>query len=254
LEKKLGEEELLVTWHFDEIGMHLNPQRPASTTYKWSALARAVESPGGLFVYIRRWTYFWFPRTAFASPAQYAEVRGLIQRHVPNFDEFDACAWACIALGSNLGKSSRIIEDTIVRLGELSDQPLFVSSLWRTAPVDCPPDSPLFVNSVVMLKPRPAETPETLLLKLQELERMFGRAPKKVLNEPRPLDLDLIAFADARRNVQELILPHPRAHERRFVLQPLAELAPDFILPGQEKTVAQLLDELRPGQEIARLE
>ena len=97
------------------------------------------------------------------------------------------------------------------------------------------------------------ETPESLLEKLQELEREFGRKPKTVLNEPRPLDLDLIAFGDETRNGPELILPHPRAHRRRFVLQPLSEIAPDLILPGQGKTVAELLAELPSGEAVKRL-
>ena len=121
------------------------------------------------------------------------------------------------------------------------------SSLWETTPVDCPPGSPVFVNAVVGLIPRAGETPESLLAKLQGLEQEFGRRPKQVLNEPRPLDLDLIAFGSETRAGKELTLPHPRAHQRRFVLQPLSEIAPDLILPGQKKTVLQLLGELPPA-------
>ena len=76
---------------------------------------------------------------------------------------------------------------------------------------------------------------------MQALEIEFGRMPKKVLNEPRPLDLDLILFGGEVRASAALTLPHPRAHERRFVLQPLREIAPDLILPGQSQTVARLL-------------
>lgn len=130
------------------------------------------------------------------------------------------------------------------RLREFASQPLAKSSLWQSAPVDCPPGSPLFINAVVGLQPRPGETPETLLEKLQALEREFGRRPKKVLNEPRRLDLDLITFEQATRNTQHLTLPHPRAHQRRFVLQPLSEIAPNLVLPGQSRTVTELLGEL----------
>jgi len=97
------------------------------------------------------------------------------------------------------------------------------------------------------------ENPESLLEKLRELEREFGRRPKKVLNEPRPLDLDLIAFGSETRNSPELVLPHPRAHFRRFVLQPLNEIAPELILPGQGKTVAQLLAGLPNDESVTRL-
>jgi len=131
------------------------------------------------------------------------------------------------------------------RLGELSDGPLLRSSLWETAPVDCPPGSPRFVNAVVGLVPRGAETPESLLSKLQALESEFGRRPKEVLNEPRPLDLDLIAVGSETRAGKELMLPHPRAHQRRFVLEPLSEIAPGLVLPGQKRTVLELLEEMR---------
>jgi len=153
---------------------------------------------------------------------------------------------AFIALGSNLGDSHKIILQAMARLQEFSDQPLLKSSLWRTAPVDCPPGSPDFVNAVVGLVPRAGETPESLLVKLQAMETESGRRPRTVLNQPRPLDLDLIAFGNDARAGATLTLPHPRAHERAFVLRPLAEIAPDFVLLGQERTVAELLVALPP--------
>jgi 2-amino-4-hydroxy-6-hydroxymethyldihydropteridine diphosphokinase len=151
---------------------------------------------------------------------------------------------AFIALGSNLGDSADVVRRAMAELQSLSAAPLLRSSLWQTAPVDCPPGSPPFVNAVAGMEPRPGETPWTLLRRLQELEAAFGRTPKKMTNEPRWLDLDLIAFG--ARVVQEagLEVPHPRAHLRRFVLQPLAQIAPDFILPGQTRSVAELLRRL----------
>ncbi len=151
---------------------------------------------------------------------------------------------AIVALGSNLGDPRGTVLRAMERLQELSEDPLLKSSLIQTAPVDCPPGSPEFVNAVVGLRPRADETPESLLARLQALEKEFGRRPKQVLNEPRPLDLDLIAFGSETHNGKELTLPHPRAHERRFVLEPLSEVAPDLILPGQKQTVLQLLGEL----------
>ncbi len=141
----------------------------------------------------------------------------------------------------------------MVRLQKLSDRPLLKSSLWQTTPVNCPPNSPLFVNAVVGFAPQKNETPELLLQKLRALEKEFGRPPKKVLNEPRSLDLDLIAFGTETRNSPELTLPHPRAHLRRFVLQPLSEVAPDLILPGQSKTVSQLPAELLDEEMVTQL-
>ena len=159
-----------------------------------------------------------------------------------------------ISLGSNLGDSRRIILDAMVRLQKFSNRPLLKSSLWQTSPVNCPPGSLMFVNAVIRLAPRAGETPESLLQKLRALEKEFGRMSKKVLNEPRPLDLDLIAFGTETRNSPELILPHPRAHLRRFVLQPLSEIAPDFNLPGQSKTISQLLAELPDEEIVTRLD
>lgn len=148
---------------------------------------------------------------------------------------------AIVALGSNLGDPRRNVLRAMVRLQELSEHPLLKSSLWQTAPVDCPAGSPVFANAVVAFVPRRGVTPESVLASLHEIEREFGRKPKKVLNEPRLLDLDLIAFASEIRAGKELTLPHPRAHQRRFVLQPLSEIASDLILPGRKKTVMQLL-------------
>ena len=161
---------------------------------------------------------------------------------------------AIVALGSNLGDSRRIILEAMARLEKIADQPLFKSSLWQTTPVNCPPNSPLFVNAVVGFARQKNETPESLLQKLRALEKEFGRPPKKILNEPRALDLDLIAFGTEMRNSPGLILPHPRAHLRRFVLQPLSEIAPDFILPGQSKTISQLLAELPDEEVVTRLD
>ena len=136
----------------------------------------------------------------------------------------------------------------------MSTQPLLKSSLWQTSPVDCPPGSPLFVNAVAALVPGVEETPESLLAKLQTMEKEFGRQPKSVLNEPRPLDLDLIAYGSEMRNTPDLILPHPRAHLRRFVLQPLNEIAPKLVLPGKTTTAVEYLRMLPSNEVLVRLE
>lgn len=160
---------------------------------------------------------------------------------------------AVVALGANVGDARRAIELAMAKLGDLTDQPLRQSSLWETQPVDCPPGSPAFVNAVVAFQPRLGETPESLLVKLQALEKEFGRRPKVVLNEPRPLDLDLIAFGRETRATAELTLPHPRAQLRRFVLQPLSEVAPDLRLAGQPQTVTALLEQLPPEPGMRKL-
>jgi 2-amino-4-hydroxy-6-hydroxymethyldihydropteridine diphosphokinase len=163
------------------------------------------------------------------------------------------CRFAVVALGSNLGDSRGILNSAMERLQALAVGPLLRSSLYRSAPVDCPPGSPHFLNAVVGFDPLPGETPESLLDALQALEREFGRQPKQTHNEARPLDLDLVAFGAEVRNTPRLVLPHPRAHLRRFVLEPLAELAPDLVLPGQTLTVAERLAQPGCGERVERL-
>jgi 2-amino-4-hydroxy-6-hydroxymethyldihydropteridine diphosphokinase len=160
---------------------------------------------------------------------------------------------ALVALGSNLGDSAAIIRRAMERLREFSDASVVCSSLWESAPVDCPPGSPKFINAAVRLIPRAGETPETLLAKLQKLEMEFGRRPKRVHNEARPLDLDLIAFGNQTRSSSALTLPHPRTCHRRFVLEPLSEVAGDFVLPGQGKTIRELLAQLPDDSSVRRV-
>ncbi len=158
-----------------------------------------------------------------------------------------------VALGSNLGDSRENLLRALSLLQSLSGRPLRRSSLWETTPVDCPPGSPPFLNAVAGLVPRAGETPRSLLARLQSFEKRIGRPPKKILNEPRVIDLDLIAFGPQIMAGPDLVLPHPRAHLRRFVLQPLSEIAPDYIFPGQAKTVAELLQSLDSSETLRRL-
>ena len=117
--------------------------------------------------------------------------------------------------------------------------------------MDCPPGSPDFINAAAAFEPLENETPESLLAKLQQLEIQFGRQPKAMFNEPRPLDLDLIAFKNQTRSTETLNLPHPRFHQRRFVLEPLNEIVPLAILPNQTQTLAQLLATLDTNETLA---
>ena len=160
---------------------------------------------------------------------------------------------AFVALGSNLGDPRQNVLRALGLLQSLSDLPLRRSSLWETTPVDCPPGSALFVNAVAGLVPRAAETPRTLLAQLQFLEKKIGRQPKRIPNEPRVIDLDLIAFGSQTVVAPDLVVPHPRARRRRFVLQPLSEIAPDYVFPGLDKTVAELLKALNSDEIPRRL-
>jgi 2-amino-4-hydroxy-6-hydroxymethyldihydropteridine diphosphokinase len=166
---------------------------------------------------------------------------------------FGSAELVIVALGSNLGDSFETLREVMARLDRLAARPCVRSSLWQSTPVDCPPGSPPFVNAAVAFEPAADETPESLLAKLQALEKEFGRSAKQILNEPRPLDLDLIAFGSEVRSTPLLTLPHPRAHLRRFVLEPLNEIVPDLVLPGQTMPVRQLLAELRTDEVLRRI-
>lgn len=151
---------------------------------------------------------------------------------------------AFVALGANLPTDEGAPEDTLRRaiaaLIPLSKHLPVISGFYESDPKDCPPGSPLYVNAVVALMPKDDEDPLSLLHKLQQIEDKHGRVRSGVRNEARTLDLDLLTFGVAECDTPELTLPHPRAHERRFVLQPWMEIAGEnWKLRG--KTLSQLL-------------
>ena len=151
-----------------------------------------------------------------------------------------------IALGSNMGDRSAELDAGMTFLHELAERgEVWESPRIETAPVDCPPGSPAFLNSVAEIEVDTVFLPPLNLVGcLQDFELERGRSPLRDVNAPRPLDLDIIYYGVERIDQMGLIIPHPRAHVRRFVLEPLAHLRPDLVLPGQTKTVAQLLTEL----------
>jgi 2-amino-4-hydroxy-6-hydroxymethyldihydropteridine diphosphokinase len=145
---------------------------------------------------------------------------------------------AFVALGANLpsdlGRPEETLRTAMAALIALSQQLPVISSIYQSEPKDCPPGSPLYANAVVAILPRPGEDPLTLLHKLQQIEYKYGRARKGIVNEARTLDLDLLTFAEVEMHTPALTLPHPRAHERRFVLQPWLEIAGnDWPLAGR---------------------
>ncbi len=144
---------------------------------------------------------------------------------------------AYIALGANLGNPVTTVGDAIDALVSLRGSVfLAVSSLFRTAPVGLK-RQPDFINAVVIVKTR--LTPAELLDELFAIEARFGRQ-RGVRNAPRTLDLDLLLHGDSRQNDPALTLPHPRMHERAFVLAPLVEIAPDVAIPGHGRADALL--------------
>jgi len=151
---------------------------------------------------------------------------------------------AFVALGSNLGDRVDNLKLAANALQALSRKPIRKSAVYESSPVDCPTNSPTFLNAVIEIDVDDGLSPHELLQTLQSIERKRGRKPKQVLNEPRPIDLDLICCGNLEINEPDLIVPHPRAHQRRFVLQPLSDLAPELVLPGQTKTIRHFLASL----------
>ena len=150
-----------------------------------------------------------------------------------------------VALGSNLGNPAVTVDEAIEALAALRGSILrAMSSLYRTAPVGISEKlrhQPDFINAVVVLDTR--LPPHELLDELFAVEAHFGRQ-RSVRNAPRTLDLDLLLYGDLVVDDERLTLPHPRLHQRAFVLAPLAEIVPGLLIPGHGPVEA-LLEECR---------
>lgn len=166
--------------------------------------------------------------------------------------EGKAALTAFVSLGSNLSSKYGSPEATVLaaisRLAELSQAAPVVSSLYSSEPVDCPAGTPVFVNAAVSLEIHESLSAPDLLATLLKLEAEFGRCRGDLKNQARSLDLDLITYGNQIVNDAFLVLPHPRAGQRRFVLQPIAEIDARLVLPGQSQTVRQLLKALDSSQ------
>jgi 2-amino-4-hydroxy-6-hydroxymethyldihydropteridine diphosphokinase len=136
-----------------------------------------------------------------------------------------------LSLGSNLGDRLAKLQGAVNSLADTPDVAVTaVSSVYETQPVGAPEESGPFLNAVVLLD---TTLPSRVLLdRCQAVETAFGRERTGVANAPRTLDVDLIVVGDRLADDEDLVLPHPRAHERAFVLVPWAELEPDAELPG----------------------
>ena len=156
---------------------------------------------------------------------------------------------AYIGLGSNLGDRRRHLEDALAGLRGHDVALRAVSSVWETEPVDAP-GSPTFWNMTVEVAPD--RTPLEMLDLLQDLERCAGRLPA-ARNAPRPLDLDLLLLGELRIDVPRLRIPHPRMWRRRFVLEPLAEIAPGARNPDSGRTVDEERRRLSDCRWVRRL-
>jgi 2-amino-4-hydroxy-6-hydroxymethyldihydropteridine diphosphokinase len=145
-----------------------------------------------------------------------------------------------LALGSNLGDREAHLRGAIEALLPALSH-LRVSSFYETAPVDVPGPAPMFLNAAATGESELSA--RAVLDALLTIERQFGRA-RPYVGAPRTIDLDLILYGESVINAPGLIVPHPRFRERRFVLEPLAEIAPDWVDPVTRKTIRELFESL----------
>ncbi len=157
-----------------------------------------------------------------------------------------------VALGSNLGDrlaNLRTTRKAILQLPGVTP-PVLASAIYETEPIDCEPDAGKFLNAVLEFDYE--GDPLELLKRLGELERALGRLSDRPRNVSRKIDIDLLYFGATKIDKKELQLPHPRMHLRRFVLQPLADIRPDLVLPNQTRTVRKLLAQLDESGRVVR--
>ena len=160
---------------------------------------------------------------------------------------------AGIALGSNLGPrlaNLQAAREALRRLARPGSE-LLQAPVYQTAPLACPDGSPDFFNTVVEICYD--GTPRELLRHTQAIETSLGRSRGATRHAPRLIDIDLLYFGDATHAGDGLDLPHPRLTQRRFVLQPLADIRPGLILPGEHRTIAAHLVGLCSGEPAPEL-
>ncbi len=160
---------------------------------------------------------------------------------------------AGIALGSNLGDRLGFLREARRRLLALHEgpAPFLCSKIYEADPVDCPDGSASFLNAAIELST--SLPPIELLARLQAIESDLGRPRERAFHSPRPIDLDLLYCDAIAFSTASLTLPHPRIAERQFVLKPLADIAPERVLPGAGESVdklCRLLEKMSPRSQI----
>jgi 2-amino-4-hydroxy-6-hydroxymethyldihydropteridine diphosphokinase len=157
-----------------------------------------------------------------------------------------------VALGSNIGdrlENLQAARNAILDLPNVK-APIVSSAVYETQPIGCEPGAGKFFNAVVEFGY--ADDPARLLEQLIEIEEALGRKRGHPENVSRIIDLDLLYCGEERINDERLQLPHPRLHLREFVLRPLADIRPQLVLPGQKKSVRELLAEVEQSGGVVR--
>jgi 2-amino-4-hydroxy-6-hydroxymethyldihydropteridine diphosphokinase len=152
-----------------------------------------------------------------------------------------------LSLGSNIGDRAANLRAAIDHLASLG-KVLAASSFYETEPVEVTAQ-PWFLNCVVALETE--KMPRQLIAAILDLEREMGRQ-RLQKKGPRTIDIDILLFGKSVIDLPGLTVPHPAMHERRFVLEPLAEIAPEAVHPVLKRTIRQLRDALPPGQAVRK--
>jgi 2-amino-4-hydroxy-6-hydroxymethyldihydropteridine diphosphokinase len=185
-------------------------------------------------------------------PSEMGLLRNPNTRIVPrNFAEYNWTAVTAmgnrvyLSLGSNLGDRETHLRDAIARL-RAEGRVVSISSFYETEPIEFA-DQAWFLNCAVALES--TQTPEHAMAAILKIELEMGR--QRIQKKgPRIIDIDILLFSDRIIDTKELAVPHPAMHQRRFVLQPLAEIAPAARHPLLKKTIRELLDALPAGQTV----
>ena len=153
-----------------------------------------------------------------------------------------------LSLGSNLGDRSLHLHQAIDKLGELG-KVTAVSSFYDTEPVELT-SQPWFLNCVAKLDTE--KMPRQLMAAILGIEQEMGRQ-RKQLKGPRTIDIDILLFGSSIIDIPSMTVPHPKLHQRRFVLEPLAEIAPEVRHPVLKRTAREMRDALPAGQTVTRV-